>query len=90
MHLGWLHAFADASCRRVIAAPRDGNGHRGMTNWGQRLRRGYLIVYYLLIVAAAATVWRSRLVDHLPWTWSAALVIGAIVVGALFGWASRR
>jgi uncharacterized integral membrane protein len=61
-----------------------------MTNWGQRLRRGYLIVYYLLIVAAAATVWRSTLVDHLPWTWSAALVIGAIIVGALFGWASRR
>jgi hypothetical protein len=61
-----------------------------MANWGQRLRRAYLIVYYLLISAAVATAWRSGLVDHFPWTWSAALVTGAVVVGALFAWASRR
>jgi hypothetical protein len=61
-----------------------------MANWGQRLRHAYLIVYYLLIGAAAATAWRSGLVDALPSTWSAALVIGAMIVGALFAWASRR
>jgi hypothetical protein len=50
----------------------------------------YLIGYYLLIIGAVATLWRSRLIDHLDAAWTFAAIGAAITLGVLLVVLSRR
>ena len=56
----------------------------------QRALIVYLVVYYLLVAAAVATLWRSGVVSHLPRGWTYSLIALALALGALLWVTSRK
>jgi hypothetical protein len=50
----------------------------------------YLIVYYLLVAGAAATLWRTGLTDYLDRGWTSAAIGAAVALGGLLALLSRR
>jgi len=50
----------------------------------------YLVLYYVLIAGAVATLWRSGLIEHLDRGWTLAAVACAVILGILLAWLSRR
>jgi hypothetical protein len=49
----------------------------------------YLIVYLALIVAAAAVLWRSDVLQHMPLSWALTAAGVALVLGVLLAILSR-
>lgn len=50
----------------------------------------YLVVYYLLVAGAVATLWRSGVIDHLHAGWTYSLIALALALGALLWVTSRK
>ena len=50
----------------------------------------YLVIYYLLVAGAVATLWRSGLIDHLHAGWTYSLIALALALGALLWVTSRK
>ena len=50
----------------------------------------YLIVYFTLVAGAAATLWRSGLIEHLPRGWTLLTIVGALALGVLLAALSRE
>jgi hypothetical protein len=50
----------------------------------------YLVVYYLLVAAAVATLWRSGLINHFHRGWTYSLIAAALALGALLWITSRK
>ena len=50
----------------------------------------YLVVYYLLVAGAVATLWRSGVIDHLHAGSTYSLIALAIALGALLWVTSRK
>jgi hypothetical protein len=50
----------------------------------------YLVLYYLLIALAVATLWRSGLIDQLPRGWTVSSIACAVLLGILLALLSRR
>jgi hypothetical protein len=49
----------------------------------------YLVLYFLVIATAAATLWRSGLIEHLDRGWMLAVIAGAVMLGVLLRLLSR-
>ena len=49
----------------------------------------YLVVYYVLVAGAVATLWRSGLIAHLDRGWTYAVIALAVASGGLL-WALSR
>jgi hypothetical protein len=56
----------------------------------RRLLIVYLVVYYLLVAGAVATLWRSGVIDHLQTGWTYSLIALALALGALLWVTSRK
>ena len=57
------------------------------------MRRGltiYLVLYYLILAAAAVTLWRSGLIMHLHRGWTYAAFVFAAGLGVLLRVTSRK
>ena len=50
----------------------------------------YLVVYYLLVAGAVATLWRSGVINHLHAGWTYLLIALAVALGALLWITSRK
>ena len=50
----------------------------------------YLVVYYLLVAGAVATLWRSGVINHLHAGWTYSLIVLALALGALLWVTSRK
>ena len=46
-------------------------------------------LYFLVIATAAATLWRSGLMEHLDRGWTLAMIAGAVMLGVLLRFLSR-
>ena len=49
----------------------------------------YLALYYLLVAAAAVTLWRSSVITHLHRGWTYSAIAVAVALGVLL-WATSR
>lgn len=56
----------------------------------RRLLIVYLVVYYLLVAGAVATLWRSGVIDHLHAGWTYSLIAVALALGALLWITSHK
>jgi hypothetical protein len=56
----------------------------------RRLLIVYLVVYYLLVAGAVATLWRSGVIAHLQTGWTYSLIALALALGALLWVTSRK
>lgn len=56
----------------------------------RRLLIVYLVVYYLLVAGAVATLWRSGVIDHLHAGWTYSLIALALALGAVLWITSRK
>jgi hypothetical protein len=56
----------------------------------QRALIVYLVVYYLLVAGAVATLWRSGLISHLHRGWTYSLIALALALGAALWVTSRK
>jgi hypothetical protein len=50
----------------------------------------YLVVYYLLVAGAVATLWHSGVINHLHAGWTYSLLALAVALGALLWITSRK
>ena len=50
----------------------------------------YLVLYYLLVAGAVATLWRSGVINHLHAVWTYSLIALALALGALLWITSRK
>jgi hypothetical protein len=69
-----------------IICHHDPSGDRAM----RRVLIVYLVVYYLLVAGAVATLWRSGVIDRLHAGWTYSLIALALTLGALLWITSRQ
>jgi hypothetical protein len=50
----------------------------------------YLVVYYILVAGALATMWRSGILGHLDRAWTIMAVVVAVALGAILAVLSRE
>jgi hypothetical protein len=56
----------------------------------RRLLILYLVVYYILVAGALATMWRSGILGHLDRAWTIMAVVVAVALGAILAVLSRE
>ena len=50
----------------------------------------YLILYFVVIATAAATLWRSGLIEHLDRGWTLSVIAGGVMLGVLLRFGHDR